>query len=352
MKYTKEGYIDIEALYQEDKSVYKFIIGARGIGKTFGELKYWIDKVRGTGNKIVLMRRTQTQIDLIKTPELNPFLALEYELGTDYKCILKSINKNITGVYLAEFNPEDNTYIPKELICYMIALSTVSNIRGFAGNDIVHIIYDEFTGELHEKPISNEGTAFLNAIETIGRNRELKGLEPLSVTCLSNSTMLANPIFIELNFITICEKALNKGKDTIELPERLTSIYMLHDSPISRAKAKTSLYKLAGAESSFSAMSLHNDFNNDYFDMIKSRNLKEYRPLCTVGEITIYKHKAKREWYISEHKSGHPDTYATSDIELKRWSNNYYYLKLAHLNKHIYFESYIQQVLFEKYLKI
>ena len=91
--------------------------------------------------------------------------------------------------------------------------------------------------------------------------------------------LIPNPIFIELNFITICEKALNKGKDTIELPERLTSIYMLHDSPISKAKAKTSLYKLAGAESSFSAMSLHNDFNNDYFDMIKSRNLKEYTKL-------------------------------------------------------------------------
>lgn len=352
MKYTKDGYIDIDALYKDDKSVYKFIIGARGIGKTFGELRYWIDKVRGTGNKIVLMRRTQTQVDLIKTPELNPFLALEYELGSDYKCILKNINKNITGVYLTELDTKDNEYKPKELICYLIALSTVANIRGFAGNDIIHIIYDEFTGELHEKPISNEGTAFLNAIETIGRNRELKGLEPLSVTCLSNSTLLANPIFIELKFITICERALSKDRDYINLPDRLTSIYMLHNSPISKAKAKTSLYKLAGADSSFSAMSLHNDFNNDYFDMIKSKNIKEYKPLCCVGEITIYKHKSKREWYVSEHISGHPDTYASSDIELKRWANNYYYLKLAHYNKHIYFESYIQQVLFEKYMKL
>ena len=352
MKYTKEGYIDVDSLYNDDKALYRFIIGARGIGKTFGEIKYWIDKVKGTGNKFILMRRTQTQVDLIKTPELNPFLALEYELGDDYKFILKNINKNITGVYCSIYDQEANTYIPGELICYMIALSTISNIRGFAGNDIIHIIYDEFTGELHEKPISNEGTAFLNALETIGRNRELKGLPPLSVTCLSNSTMLANPIFIELNLVTICEKALNKNKDYIYLPDRLCSIYMLHDSPISRAKAKTSLYKLAGEDSSFSAMSLHNDFNNDYFDMIKSRNIKEFKPLCQVGEIVIYKHKAKREWYITEHISGHPDKYASSDIELKRWANNYYYLKLAHFNKHIYFESYIQQVLFEKYMKL
>lgn len=350
MYYTKDGYIDTNKLYKEDKSVFKFIIGARGIGKTFGELKYWVDKVRGTGNKIILMRRTQTQVDLIKTPELNPFLALEYELGDSYRFILKSINKNITGAYLTEYDPETNTYIAKELVCYLIALSTVSNIRGFAGNDIVHIIYDEFTGELHERPISNEGTAFLNAIETIGRNRELKGLEPLSVTCLSNSTLLANPVFIELRFVTLCEKALNKGKDFVNIPDRLTSIYMLHDSPISKAKAKTSLYKLAGEDSNFSAMSLRNDFNSEYFGLIKSKNLKEYKPLAVVGEITIYKHKSKREWYISSHISGRPEKYASSEIELKRFNNNYYYLKLAHMNRHIYFESYIQQVLFEKYM--
>ena len=350
MIYTKEGYIDTIKLYEKDKSIFKFIIGARGIGKTFGELKYWVDKVKGTGNKFILMRRTQTQVDLIKTPELNPFLALEYEYGNDYKFILKSINKNVTGIYTSIYDNETNIYKPSELIGYLIALSTVSNIRGFAGNDVIHIIYDEFTGELHERPISNEGTAFLNAIETIGRNRELKGLEPLSVTSLSNSTLLANPIFIELKFITLCEKALNKGKDEIFIKDRLTSIYLLHDSPVSKAKAKTSLYKLAGEDSNFSAMSLRNDFNNEYFGLIKSKNLKEYRPLCMVGEIVIYKHKARREWYVSEHYSGHAEKYGSSDIELKRWSNNYYYLKLAHMNRHIYFESYIQQVLFEKYM--
>ena len=77
MKYTKDGYIDMASLYNEDPNVFKFLIGARAIGKTFGAVKYWTDKVRGTGNKFVLMRRTQTQVDLIKTPELNPFLALE-----------------------------------------------------------------------------------------------------------------------------------------------------------------------------------------------------------------------------------------------------------------------------------
>lgn len=354
MFYDSNGYIDVAKLMEKDQAVYKFIVGARGIGKTFGILKWMIDQYRDTGNKFVYLRRTQVQVDMIKTPELNPFKALEDELGTDYAFILNGINKNVTGIYEQVYDPEKNLYVPTGApIGYILALSTIANIRGIGGSDIVHIFYDEFIGERHEKPIKSEGTAFLNALETIGRNRELKGLPPLPVTCASNSVNLGNALFVELKFITSIEKALKKGTEHIYLPDRDTSIYILKDNPISKKKAKTSLYRLAGTESDFSRMSLSNEFNREYMGQVKSRNLKDYIPLCNVGELCIYRHKARREWYITEHASGKPkDTYESSDIEIKRWSNDYYYLKLAYLNRHIFFESYIQQVLFERYMKI
>ena len=353
MYYDKLGYLDVNTLMMKDDSVYKFIVGARGIGKTYGILKYLIDKYRGTGNKFIYMRRTQTQVDMIKTPELNPFKALEDDLGNDYMFTMNNINKNVTGIYETIYDPDKNLYLPTGApIGYVLALSTISNIRGIGGSDIVHIFYDEFIAERHEKQIKSEGTAFLNAIETIGRNRELKGLPPLYVTCASNSVNLANPLFIELKFITSIEKGMKKNLDVIKLPERMTSIYIIKNSPISKAKEKTSLYKLSGTGSDFSKMSLDNEFNKEYFGMVKSRNLKDFNPLCKVGEICIYKHKSKREWYVTEHVSGAPEIYESSDIELKRWCNNYYYLNLAYLNRHIFFESYIQQVLFEKYMAI
>lgn len=352
MYYDKTGYINIPSLMTKDKNPYKFIVGARGIGKTFGMLKWLMDTYADTGNKFVYMRRTQVQVDMIKTPDLNPFLALEQELGSQYAVMLASINKNVTGIYRPVYNPDKNIYEPSGApIGYILALSTIANIRGMAGGDIVHIFYDEFVGERHERPITSEGTAFLQMIETIGRNRELKGHPPLPVTCASNSVNLGNPIFIELKFITAIEKALKKGNDTIMLPERSSSIYIINDSPISKQKASTSLYKLAGKESEFSKMSLENEFNHEYFGMIKSRNLKDYKPLCAVGEIVVYKHRSERIWYITDHLSGKPEKYEASEVELKRWANNYYYLKLAYLNRHIFFESYIQQVLFEKYIK-
>lgn len=346
MYYTKEGYIDVAETLKHDSSTFIFMVGARGIGKTFGFLKYLIDKQL----KFIYMRRTQTQIDMIKSEELNPFKSLKTELGDAYSFITRRVNKNITGIYHT-VKDENGIEAPfGDPIGYMLALSTVSNIRGFDASDVDVLLYDEFISERHEKPIQSEGTAFLNAIETIGRNRELKGRKPLRVICLSNSSNLANPIFTELKIITAAEKMLQKKQDIRKMPERDLSIYILHDSPISKKKSKTSLYKLAGEDSDFSQMSLKNDFNKEFFGQVKSMSLQEYKPIVKVGELVIYKHKSKLLWYVSDHSSGKPETYDSSDVELKRFENDYYYLKTAYLNRHIFFESYIQQVLFEKYI--
>ena len=353
MYYNEDGYIDVDRLMAEDKSVFKFIVGARGIGKTFGILKWLADNYRKTGERFIYLRRTQIQTDMVKTAELNPFKSLCNELGKNYDFIFSNINKNVTGIYPVVYDTEKDEFVADSApIGFMAALSTIANIRGFSGDDIHYIFYDEFIGERHEKIIRSEGTAFLNAIETIGRNRELKGGSPLNVICVSNSVNLANPLFIELKFITPIEKAINRKQDHIFLPERNASIYIVNDSPISKKKEETSLYQLAGTSSDFSQMSLKNEFNKEYMGMVKSMSLKQFRPVCMVGELVIYKHKSELMWYITDHLSGSPPVYDSSEIEIKRWRNDYYYLKLSYLNRHIYFESYIQQAIFEQYIKV
>ena len=345
--YTGEGYIDFDRLLKQDRNDFIFMVGARGIGKTFGILKYMIDN----GRKFIYMRRTQTQVDMIRSDELNPFNALTSVLGDEYAFIPKTVNKNITAIYRSVYDEEKKIYVPYgPVLAYILALSTVANIRGFDASDVDFLVYDEFIGEKHEKPIRAEGTAFLNAIETISRNRELQGRDALRVVCLSNSTNLANPIFVELKLITPLEKMLKGKNDVLSLPDRDISVYVLKDSPISEKKSKTALYRLSGTDSDFSKISLQNQFNKEYFGQVRSMRLTEFRPLVKVGEIVIYKHKAKREWYCTDHSSGSPEEYDSSEIELKRFANDYYYLKTAYLNRHIYFESYIQQVIFEKYM--
>ena len=351
--FDEHGYLNMEWIFNNSQT-YTFITGGRGIGKTFGRLKYVIDHE----HPFIFMRRTQTQIDMIKNDKMNPFNALENVLGENYRFIVRKINKNISGVYHSEFNSEKQMYEPYgEPIGYLLALSTIANIRGFSfgmekdGNFPV-LIYDEFIGEKHERPISNEGMRFMNRVETISRNRELNGMEPMKVLALSNSNDLANPLFIELQLVSICEKMLKTGNVIQNYPNKALTMILLHTTPIGERKAETSLYKLAGSDSDFTKMALNNEFTQEEMIDIVSRNLKEYRPIVNVGELSIYKHKSKKMWYVCGHSSGTPNQYETSPMELKRFTRDHYSIWLAYLNRRIEFESYVYKVLLEKYFNI
>ena len=53
--YTEAGYIDFDYI-MKDPNVFKFIIGGRGSGKTYGAIKWALDN----GKTMMFMRRTQT----------------------------------------------------------------------------------------------------------------------------------------------------------------------------------------------------------------------------------------------------------------------------------------------------
>ena len=345
--YDRNGYLDFEYIYTHSQSAV-LICGRRGIGKTFGRLKYLMEN----NIKFIFMRRMQTQIDMIKNEDLNPFRALERVLGDNYATVIKKINKNITAVYRA-VKDSDGIYKAYGLpIGYLMALSTVRSVRGWDRSDVECCLFDEFIGEKHEAKIQHEGTRLLNRLETIGRNRELDGRKPLKFIGLSNSNMLANPLFIDLQIVTECEKMINKGLEVKHLPQRDLTLIMLSKSPISDKKAQTSLYKLAGRDSTFSKMALDNQFTAEEMTDIKSLSLKEYKPIVSVGELNIYRHKSRNEYYVTGHTSGSPSQYDSSPMELKRFKHDYYYLWLAYLRRALIFESYIYKVLFEKYYEI
>ena len=340
MKLFKEdGYLDFDEISKQ--ATFIFMILARGTGKTFGALKWATDR----GLNFIYMRRTQTQLDMIKTPMLNPFTALERTLGSGYSYVMKPVAKGVTGVFL-----DDGSELKKR--GYLMALSTISNVRGFDASDCDVLIYDEFIGEKHEKPIRNEGMAFLNAIETIGRNRELEGRPPLKVICLANSNDLANPLFMELGLVRYAERILKKGSEYALIPDRDICLIISGRSPISERKAQTSLYRMAGEDSAFTQMAVENEFSQEYTEQIRSVSLRGYVPLVAVGEIVIYRHKSELLYYVTDHMSGHPEKYGSSEVDIRRFADHYYYLKLSYLNRHIFFESFILQALFLKYMEL
>lgn len=329
--YLPSGYLNIRGILSYN-CTFNFIVGGRATGKTYGALSTVLDD----NIKFMLMRRTQAQADLINKPDFSPFKPV---------CDDKHIDITTASVskYNAKFMLDDAT------IGYTCALSTIANMRGFDASDVKLLIYDEFIPERHERPIKSEGAAFLNAYETMNRNRELKGKRPLTVLCLANAFDIANPIFLELGLVGIAEKMKQNGRELYIDRDKSILILLPDSSKIMKQKNETALYKLTEG-SEFKAMALNNDFIYNPTENIKSMPLREFNPVVTVGEITIYKHKSKRLYYVSEHRTGNPPTFTTDEIGLKRYIKNYgmrfYRLYMQNCFK---FENMLTKSLFELY---
>lgn len=335
-RFLDSGYADIDSIINL-KMPFTFIIGGRGTGKTYGALKYIIEHKK----TMMLMRRTQAQTDLINKPEFSPFKVLETDLKI--KIDVKPISKYSAAIT----RYTDDTPV---LVGFTCALSTISNLRGFDASDIEFLIYDEFIPEKHERPIKNEGAAFLNAYETINRNRELKGDPPVRVLALANAFDIANSLFIDLDIVRICEQMKKKNNYTYINQGRGLAIVMLDGSIISDKKSKTALYKLS-ADESFNQMSLANDFAYNSRENIKSMNLKEFRPVCGIDKVFIYKHKSRDIYYISEHKSGKMVIYENDDANIKRFQTHYgRKLYRQYMKNNVKFENIVVKSVFEWYI--
>lgn len=333
--YLSNSYLNIEKILSY-KVPFNFVIGGRGTGKTYGALKYVLEH----DSRIMLMRRTQAQCDLVNKPEFNPFKKLATDLKLDIS--VKSISK-YNSMLLQNFADEDF-----KIIGYTCALSTIANMRGFDASDVNLLIYDEFIPEKHERTIKNEGSAFLNAYETINRNRELEGREPLQALCLANAFDIANAIFLELGLVGIAERMKKKEQEIYVNRDTGVLIALLDESKISQKKKQTALYKLASG--SYSEMALTNDFAYNDDSNVQSKNLKEFKLLCTIGEISIYKHKSRREYYVSEHRSGSGDKFNSDEVGLLKYRKKYgLTMYSAYLKGLVIFENILTKSLFELY---
>ena len=306
---------------------FNIIIGGRGTGKTFGALKWSLE----SGHKFMYVRRIQDQVDKLKAPGYSPLEALNIKLGTEIS--VKSTAKGVIGVF-----SDDG-----ENVGSIVALSTFANIRGFNGADIDYIIFDEFIPQSTEAPIRDELDALANMYESVNRQRELEGQPPVQMFLLSNSNTLKSRILAGLKLILKIDQMQKNKKAFMIDNARGLSVFLLDESPVSKAKADTALYKLMGS-SAYTDMALGNDFGWDTGSRKQSRSLKGYQAIFTIGELTAYKNK--NEYYISSHESGSPARYRISDSDIRRCKRDFLLLFCEWLNNKVVFENVEVEILF------
>lgn len=339
--YDEKGYFNFPAV-RALGFPFTIVVGGRGTGKTFGGLKDVVE----TDTEFIYMRRTQTQLDAISTEQFSPFRKINKLLGWH---IGSGKLTRQTGAFWRQTEIDGEWKNSGQPIGSSVALSTFANLRGF-GTTADILIYDEFIPEPHERPIKEEATAFFNAYESINRNRELEGEEPVQAFLFGNSNTLDNAIFVKLGIVDRVERMKQKGGTRVWTnPARGLCVILLDDSPISEQKGETALYRLTDG-TDFAQMALANDWAFDETDGTVSRPLQEYKPLVSVGDLTIYKHKGGGAYYVSTHRTGSPPTYGSTSTELARFRRGFAWLWSEYMARNIECETRLCEILLTKYL--
>lgn len=338
-------FIDVFS-YRDKDYPFQLFIGGRGTGKTYsalrGCLKLGDHPIEG---KFLWMRRTQNISDMLLDAAgaegISDVKQINSDFGTNYG--FTKINDNINGIYLRELDPDKKKYIYQgEPVGYGVSLNTMANIRGVNFSDCSDWVYDEFVPERHVRKIRDEGGAWLQAVETINRNREFFGAPPVYVWLLSNADDIYNPIFVKLGIVNIAEKMKAAGKIHYYDKKRGLALHILPPSDeFKKKKADTALYKLT-AGTDFFDMALNNEFAYNDFSLIAHRNLKGFIPMCSVDSAYIYKKKGDSEIYITYAEARTPEHYNSKlkqdEIRFRREVG--VLLHPYYVNNKIVFESY------------
>ena len=128
-----------------------FIIGARGVGKTYGWKVWSINRFFKTGEKFIYLRRLKSQLDQCGKPEGNPFKKINDDTGHDIK--------PFPSGGIISFREGDKT---GELVSVGVALSVVANVRGIDFSDFDYIVFDEYPFVFNGAGVINGSNGKLN----------------------------------------------------------------------------------------------------------------------------------------------------------------------------------------------
>ena len=161
-------------------SLWNFILGMRGGGKTYGSLKWCIEqhlknKQKGKTWQFMYVRRMKAELEKLTI----------CRGGRLFNAVKNEFPEH-------ELKAESNVlYCDGEVIGYAQPLSTASILKSDSFPDVQAIIFDEFIidnrGTYHY--LKDEVTKFLDLYETVSRGRDVL------VFFLSNAVTVTNPYF-------------------------------------------------------------------------------------------------------------------------------------------------------------
>lgn len=158
-----------------------FIIGERGVGKSYGAKKYVAKRFINKHKEFVYLRRYKTELKQAMKKQQSPIFFAQIQNDPELKGHKFS-------------NTNDVMYIDGKICGYAMPLSIANILKSSTYDNVDTIIFDEFIldkGTYHY--LQDEVTSFLETLETVARLRDIR------VIFLGNAISITNPYFTYFN---------------------------------------------------------------------------------------------------------------------------------------------------------
>lgn len=261
-------------------AVYNFIVGARGLGKTYGAKKKAIRDYLRFGHQFIYLRRYSTEL---KSALPTFFADISHEFP--------DVQFRVIGAELQ--CRRGTTKSDKwELMGYGIALSKAQQKKSVSFPRVKTIIFDEFIidrGAVHYLP--EEAKAFNDFYSTVDRWKD-----KTRVLFLANSVSIMNPYFIEYNIRP------KDGQEWIILGEGFLVAHFAQSVEFSTGVYKTRFGQfIAGTE--YADYSVGSEFSDNNESLIGPKNEKA-KYYCTLetktGTFSIWIDYSGPHFYIQD----------------------------------------------------
>lgn len=259
--------------------LFNFILGIRGAGKTYGLLKYLIERYQKNGYRFLYVRRSEEELQKLTTQKSGR--------------IFNHVQTEFEGHALwAESNV---LHIDKETCGYAQALSTAVKMKSDAMDNVRDIVFDEFVIDKNisfQRYLNDEVTAFLELYESVAR----PGARPYDVRCwfLGNAITSTNPYFDYFGL------DMPYKSDVLTRDEFL--VQMVAPPELIQAKKSTRFYK-AIAGSAYEAYAAENKFlrDNTHFIGKKGKDAEyQFTFIYYDDMIGVWRDYRNGKYYISD----------------------------------------------------
>lgn len=268
---------------------YNFLVGGRGLGKTYGAKKRAIKRFLDHGEMWIYLRRYKEELIPVRE---TLFADIQHEFP-DWDFRIQGNSLEIDNAANRDAKKRD-----WQTMGYIIPLSVAQKYKSVAYPAVKTIIFDEFIiekGAVHYLP--NEAAVFNNFYSTVDRWQD-----KTTVFFLANAVSLNNPYFIEY--------AIFPEPDTewIKLSDGFIIAHFPKDGAFADSVSNTRFGQFI-KDTDYEKYAVGNEFADGHQTLVGLKNPKaryQFTLETREGSFSIWEDVLASKWYATRKQPGNP----------------------------------------------